>query len=149
MEDFFLQISNTNRDVMPADLPLARLRILVVDDDEDSRFYVTTVLEADGAVVTAVSSAAAALEMLTRFKPDALICDIAMPDEDGYSLIRQVRSLKANEGGRIPAVALTAYADSDDRLCALQAGFQNHIAKPVEPDELVEIIAKLVAFSHN
>ncbi|MEA5575548.1 response regulator [Anabaena sp. UHCC 0451] len=132
---------------MQADLPLTGLHILVIDDDDDSCFYITAVLELDGAIVKAVSSAALALEILPKFKPDALICDIAMPDEDGYTFIRKVRSLKANQGGRVPAVALTAYADSEDRVCALQAGFQKHIAKPVEPDELVEIIANLVTFS--
>jgi CheY-like chemotaxis protein len=132
---------------MQANLPLTGLRILVVDDDDDSCFYITAVLELDGASVEAVPSAAIALEMLPQFKPDALICDIAMPGEDGYTFIRKVRSLKANEGGRVPAVALTAYADSEDRVRALQAGFQKHIAKPVEPDELVEIIGNLVTFS--
>lgn len=132
---------------MQANLPLTGLRILVVDDDDDSCFYITAVLELDGAIVKAVSSAALALEILPKFKPDALICDIAMPGEDGYTFIRKVRSLKANQGGRVPAVALTAYADSEDRVCALQAGFQKHIGKPVEPDELVEIIANLVTFS--
>jgi CheY-like chemotaxis protein len=132
---------------MQADLPLNGLRILVVDDNDDSCFYITAVLEADGAIVKAVPSAALGLEILPKFKPDALVCDIAMPDEDGYTFIRKVRSLKANQGGRVPAVALTAYADSEDRVCALQAGFQKHIAKPVEPSELVEIIANLVTFS--
>lgn len=141
---------------MQAHLPLTGLRILVVDDNDDSCFYITAVLEADGAVVKAFPSAALALETLSNFKPDALICDIAMPGEDGYTFIRKVRlreaqcrrqSLKANEGGRVPAVALTAYADSEDRFCALQAGFQKHIAKPVEPGELVEIIANLVTFA--
>ncbi|WP_016953174.1 response regulator [Anabaena sp. PCC 7108] len=129
---------------MQANLPLAGLRILVVDDDEDSRFYITTVLEADGASVQAVPSAASAREILPNFQPDALICDIAMPEEDGYTFIRKVRSLKVNQGGRVPAIALTAYTDSEDRICALEAGFQNHVAKPVDPSELVAIIANLV-----
>jgi CheY-like chemotaxis protein len=132
---------------MQANLPLTGLRILVVDDDEDSRFYISIVLEADGASVTAVSSAASAIEILPKLKPDALICDIAMPDEDGYTFIRKVRSLKADQGGRVPAIALTAYADSSDRICALEAGFQNHVAKPVDPSELVAIIANLITLS--
>jgi CheY-like chemotaxis protein len=132
---------------MQANLPLTGLRILVVDDDDDSCFYMTAVLELEGATVKAVSSAVLAWEILPKFKPDALICDIAMPGEDGYTFIRKVRLLKAHAGGRVPAIALTAYADSEDRVRALQAGFQKHIAKPVDPDELVEIIANLVTFS--
>jgi CheY-like chemotaxis protein len=132
---------------MQARLPLTGLRILVVDDNNDSCFYLTALLELEGATVEAVPSAALALEILPKFQPDALICDIAMPGEDGYTFIRKVRALKAYEGGRVPSVALTAYADSEDRFHALQAGFQKHIAKPVDPDELVEIIANLVTFS--
>jgi CheY-like chemotaxis protein len=134
-----------NGDFMEAPLLLAGLNVLVVDDDDDSRFYVTTVLEADGANVVAVASAADALEALREQQPKVLVCDIAMPDEDGYSLIRKVRSLKPDQGGRIPAVALTAYADSEDRVRAIEAGFQTHVAKPVDPTELVEIIFNLVA----
>ncbi|HLO86114.1 MAG TPA: response regulator [Nostocaceae cyanobacterium] len=131
---------------MRVDLPLTGLRILVVDDDDDSRFYITTVLESDGASVTAVASATAVLEILPQLKPDAFICDIAMPDQDGYALIRQIRGLKTDEGGKVPAVALTAYADTEDRICALASGFQIHVAKPVAPNELVSIVANLVAF---
>ncbi|AFY30802.1 response regulator [Calothrix sp. PCC 7507] len=130
---------------MQPPLPLVGLRILVVDDDDDSRFYISTVLEADGGTVTAVASAAAAMDVLPKLQPDVLICDIAMPGEDGYTLIRKVRTLKANDGGRIPAVALTAYADSEDRIRALEAGFQTHIGKPVEPEKLVAIITNLAA----
>lgn len=126
-------------------LALAGLNILVVDDDEDSRFYLSTVLEADGAIVTAVTSAALALQVLPELQPDIFVCDIAMPEEDGYTLIRKVRTLKPKGGGRVPALALTAYADSEDRIRALVAGFQAHVAKPVEPGELVDIVANLVA----
>ncbi|BAZ33290.1 response regulator receiver protein [Cylindrospermum sp. NIES-4074] len=131
---------------MQAPFPLTGLRILVVDDDDDSRFYISTVLEADGATVTAAASAATALEMLPKLQPHAFICDIAMPGEDGYDLIRKVRSLKPDQGGRVPAVALTAYAESEDRIRALEAGFQTHVAKPVDPTELVAIIANLITF---
>lgn len=130
---------------MQPPLPLAGLNILVVDDDDDSRFYITTVLEADGATVTAVASAVAALEVLADWQPDVFICDIAMPGEDGYTLIRKVRALKADRGGKVPAVALTAYADSEDRIRALEAGFQTHVPKPVDPGELVAIVANVVA----
>lgn len=134
-----------NGDFMEPPPLLAGLNVLVVDDDDDSRFYVTTVLEADGANVIAVASAAAALELLMKQQPEVLVCDIAMPDEDGYTLIRKVRSLKPDQGGEIPAVALTAYADSEDRIRAIEAGFQTHVAKPVDPTELVEIIANIIA----
>lgn len=124
-----------------SDSPLAGLRVLVVDDDEDSRFYISTVLEGDGANVTAVASAAAAISVLPQFQPNILICDIAMPEEDGYSLIRKIRVLKPEEGGDVPAVALTAYAESEERERALAAGFQTHVAKPVDPGVLVEVVA--------
>ncbi|MBH8555457.1 response regulator [Nostocaceae cyanobacterium CENA357] len=130
---------------MQPHLPLAGLNILVVDDDDDSRFYITTVLEADGATVVAVASAVDALEILPKLQPDVFICDIAMPGEDGYTLIRKVRSLKNDKIGQVPAVALTAYGDSEDRIRALEAGFHTHVAKPVDPGELVVIVANLVS----
>ncbi len=120
---------------------LVGLRVLVVDDDDDSRFYISTVLEGEGASVTAVASAAAALEILSQLQPNVLVCDIAMPDEDGYSLIGRVRDLKPDKGGHVPAIALTAYADREDRMRALEAGFQTHVAKPVAPGELVAVVA--------
>ncbi|MCC5638408.1 response regulator [Nostoc sp. CHAB 5844] len=134
---------------MEPPLPLAGLNVLVVDDDDDSRFYVTTVLEGDGANVVAVASAAVALEALIKLQPDVVVCDIAMPEEDGYTLMRKVRSLKPDQGGRTPAIALTAYGDSEDRVRALEAGFQTHVAKPVDPTELVDIVTKLVANCEN
>ncbi|MCC5606771.1 response regulator [Nostoc sp. CHAB 5834] len=126
-------------------LPLAGLNILVVDDDDDSRFYITTVLEADGATVMAVSSAEVALKVLPELQPEVLICDIAMPGEDGYTLIRKIRALKSDIWGKLPAIALTAYGDTEYRSRALEAGFQSHVAKPVDPGELVAIVANLVA----
>ncbi|MDP5337576.1 MAG: response regulator [Nodularia sp. (in: cyanobacteria)] len=132
------------KEIIQAPLVLAGFKILVVDDDEDSRFYITTVLAADGANVTTVESAAAALEILPQLQPDVFICDIAMPGEDGYSFIRKVRKLAKDSGGQVPAVALTAYADPEDRIRALEAGFQIHLAKPVDPDELVITIANCV-----
>ncbi|MDM9382315.1 response regulator [Chlorogloeopsis sp. ULAP01] len=133
---------------MQPPLPLAGLNILVVEDDDDTRFFVTTVLEADGAIVTAVPCAAPALEVLPQLQPDVLISDIGMPGEDGYALIRKIRALKPDIGGRVPAIALTAYGDSDSCVRALEAGFQTHVSKPVAPEELVEIVANLVASCH-
>lgn len=130
---------------MSPSLPLAGLNILVVEDDDDTRFFVTTVLEADGAIVTAVPFAAAAREVLPQLQPDVLISDIGMPGEDGYAFIRKIRALKPNLGGRVPAIALTAYSDSDSCVRALEAGFHTHVSKPIAPEELVEIVANLVA----
>jgi signal transduction histidine kinase len=122
---------------------LEGLRVLVVDDDPDARDLLTTVLRGCQADVTAVSNAAEALEAISRQKPDVLVSDIEMPGEDGYSLIRNVRALDVEHGGRIPALALTAHARVEDRLRALSAGYKAHVAKPVEPAELVMVIASL------
>jgi CheY-like chemotaxis protein len=130
-------------------LALTGLRILVVDDDEDTRFYITTVLTADGATVTTVDSAAAALAVLPELQPDVCICDIAMPGEDGYSLIRKIRALPQEQGGEVLAVAVTAYADTEDRIRALEAGFNIHLGKPVAPEDLVMTIANLVNFGND
>ncbi|MBD1898310.1 response regulator [Coleofasciculus sp. FACHB-129] len=119
------------------------LQILVVDDEVDSRVFVTTLLEQCGASVCAVGSADSAIEAIKIFKPDVLLSDIGMPGEDGYTLIRRVRALNVEEGGRTPAVALTAYARAEDRMRAIAAGFQMHIPKPVEPSELATIVASL------
>lgn len=94
-------------------------------------------------MVESASSAAEALEALQKSKPDVLITDIGMPDEDGYSLIRQVRKLTAETAGEIPAIALTAFARSEDRRRAMLSGFQMHLAKPVEPSELIAMVANL------
>ncbi|TFI54209.1 response regulator [Mastigocladus laminosus UU774] len=136
--------SNVVGDATSSSLPLARLKILVVDDDEDSRFYISTVLETDGASVTTVASAAEALEVLPQLQPDVLVCDIGMPEEDGYTLIRKIRGLNAEKGSNVPAIALTAYTDSEDRVRALEAGFQTHVGKPVDPDNLVAAVANVL-----
>lgn len=130
---------------MQSPLALAGLSILLVEDDDDSRLYFATVLEADGATIVSVPSAPAALKVLPELQPDVLISDIGMPGEDGYTLIRKVRALKPDNGGRVLAIALTAYGDRDSCLHALECGFQTHVSKPVDPEELVEIVANLVA----
>ena len=119
---------------------LQGLKILAVDDETDSREMLTEVLQVCGASVIAVGSAHEALEALKRLKPDILLSDIGMPDEDGYSLIRQIRALDATQGGQTIAIALTAYARTEDRIRALETGFQMHIAKPIEPAELVAVV---------
>ncbi|MEH1938638.1 MAG: ATP-binding protein [Nostoc sp.] len=128
----------------PNSLSLAGIRVLVVDDDADSRDFAAFVLEQDGAFVIAVSSALEALQTLAQVKLDVLVSDISMPDIDGYTLIRQVRSLTAEQGGQIPAIALTAFARNDDQQEALKAGFQMHLSKPFNPEKLIVAIAKLV-----
>ena len=125
------------------DAKLKNLRILVVEDDPDTQELLKTVLQQHGAEVVAVESAGVALDELKRAKPDVIISDIAMTGENGYELIRKVRSLPREEGGRIPAIALTAYAGITDRRRALLAGFQTHLAKPVEPNDLLAVILSL------
>ncbi|WP_416209831.1 ATP-binding protein [Nostoc sp. LEGE 12447] len=125
-------------------LPLSGIRVLVVDDDTDSRDFVAFVLEEDGAFVIAVSSAYEALQTLALVKPDVLVSDISMPEMDGYMLIHQVRTLTPEQGGQIPAIALTAFARNDDQQEALKAGFQMHLSKPVNPEELIAAITRIV-----
>ncbi|HEX8139299.1 MAG TPA: response regulator [Pyrinomonadaceae bacterium] len=119
------------------------LRILVVDDEADSRELITAVLAQCGAQVKGCESVSEALDALQAWGPDLLISDIGLPDEDGYSLIKKVRALDEAQRGQIPAVALTAYASPEDRARALSAGFQMHLAKPLEPEELVTTIANV------
>jgi PAS domain S-box-containing protein len=135
------------RDTLPAyECPdrLDGLRILVVDDEPDTRELLEVGLGRCGAEVMAAGSAAEALEVMATATPDVLISDIGMPSEDGYDLIRRVRQLPAGSGGRVPAIALTAYARTEDRLQALRAGYQMHVPKPVELAELVAVVASLV-----
>lgn len=124
-------------------LSLANLRVLVVDDELDARELIAAVLKGRGAEVVAVESGAEALAELERQSFHALVSDIGMPDMDGYALIKKLRLLPAERGGALPAVALTAYAGDQDRTRAVTAGYQTHIAKPVEPAELVLVVASL------
>jgi len=118
------------------------LRVLVVDDEDDTRRLLERMLEEVGAVVTAAASAAQALETLTKARPEVLVSDIGMPDEDGYDLIRQVRQ-RGHAARDLPAVALTAFVQRDDQRRALLAGFQVHLPKPVDPHDLTSTIASL------
>jgi CheY-like chemotaxis protein len=123
--------------------PLGGVRVLLVDDDEDTRDIIERVLARRGAEVVAVASAPAALDTFDRQRFDVLLVDIMMPGMDGYELMRKIRALPAEKGGRVPAATLTARSVTDDRLESLRAGFQSHLAKPIEPLELVEVVAVL------
>ena len=122
---------------------LMGVRLLVVDDDPGARELISGMLEGFGAQVATAESGQAALSLLFAQRPDVLIADLGMPGMDGYTLIEQVRGLEPDFGGLTPAVAVTAYASPQDRLRALQAGYQNHVAKPVEAEELAIVIASL------
>jgi PAS domain S-box-containing protein len=126
---------------------LAGIRVLVVDDEPDTREVLSMVLGECGVEVRGAGTAAEALAVLEGWQPDVLVSDIGMPGEDGYELIQKIRALPQERGGRIPAVALTAYARLEDRMQALSAGFQMHVAKPVEPAELVMVIHSLLEFA--
>lgn len=126
---------------------LKNLKVLVVDDEEDARDLLVAVLEKCGAIVSSAGTAAEGMEKLLLDRPDVLISDIGMPREDGYEFIRKVRALGHEAGANIPAAALTAYARAEDRRKALDAGFMMHIPKPVEPAELVAVVANLTRFA--
>ncbi|HEY9872423.1 MAG TPA: response regulator, partial [Candidatus Obscuribacterales bacterium] len=120
------------------------IRVLVVDDEPDMREFVAFVLEEYGAEVTVATSAPDALAVIEQTVPDLLLSDIGMPEMDGYMLMRQVRALSAERGGKILAIALTAYAGELNQNQALSAGFQAHLSKPVEPEELIRAISQLI-----
>jgi PAS domain S-box-containing protein len=126
-----------------AEPSLRGIKVLVVDDDEDARDVLKAALNSFGAEVTTVTGGAQALDALASEKVDVLVSDINMPGIDGYELIRRVRAMDPGQSGRIPAVALTAYARAEDRVHALQAGYQAHVPKPVEPAELEIVVATL------
>ena len=130
-------------DAKSSEAKLKHRRILLIEDDPDTQELLKTVLGQHGAEVTAVSSSADAIAEIARVKPDVIISDIGMVGENGYELIRKIRSLDPEKGGHIPAIALTAYAGTADRRRALLAGFQTHLAKPVDPDDLLVVILSL------
>jgi len=131
---------DAERDAVPA---LHGITVLVVEDEADTRDLVTTMLREFGARVVAVNSAKDALIAIQQEVPSVLLSDIGMSGQNGYELIRAVRALAPEKGGKVPAVALTAYAAPADRRRALIAGFHVHLAKPVEPDELLAVISSL------
>ena len=128
---------------------LQGLKVLVVDDEADTRELIQEVLKDCGSEVILSRSAAEALEALEKHKPDILISDLGMPDEDGYSLISKIRALPSERGGHIPAAALTAYARAEDRMRVLRSGFQFHLPKPVDSAELVTVVASLAGRAYK
>jgi CheY-like chemotaxis protein len=119
------------------------VRVLAVDDDPDALQLASAILGGAGALVKTCRSAADALAMLQEWRPTVLVSDIDMPGEDGYSLIRKIRALDEARGGRTPAVALTAYGRTEDRVQTLSSGYSMHLPKPVDPDEFTTIIASV------
>jgi PAS domain S-box-containing protein len=139
-------VRKDSQDLLLSDPPsLHGITVLVVDDDPDARTILKRILNQGGAHVITAESAREALQILPRARPTLLVSDIGMPQDDGYYLIRQVRTLSQQEGGATPAVALTAFARSEDRQRALRAGYHFHVAKPVEPSELLTVCASLAS----
>jgi CheY-like chemotaxis protein len=138
-KDIDLRIHSLQKDLAS----LRGLRILVIDDNEDNLFLFSFILEECGVEVITAASASEGFEIFRLTKPDIVISDITMPGEDGYSLMSKIRNLKPELGGLVPAIALTASARDEDRIRSLEAGFQMHVPKPVEADELVKIVTAL------
>lgn len=135
---------------LPDDLPdFNGLKVLLVDDERDTRELIAFILEQSGAVVIQSGSAMEALRIMPQFQPNLLLSDIGMPEVDGYMLIRKIRAMSPELGGKIPAIALTAYAGEVDYQQAIAAGFGQHITKPVEPAKLLRAIANLIYSSSN
>jgi len=134
-----------DREAVVRPASLRGLRVLVVDDEADARELMRMVLRSSGADVMAAASADEAVEQVEQWRPDVLVSDIGLPGDDGYVLIRRLREREAGRGSSIPALAVTAYARAEDRTRALSAGFQMHVAKPLEPADLVAAIANLVS----
>ncbi len=133
----------TSETVKPNEPPKG-IHVLLVEDNDDSREMLAVLFTQFDLQITAVASVAKALAVLENARPDILISDIGMPDQDGYDLIRQIRQLPPEKGGRIPAIALTGYASLQDRQLALKAGYQDHLSKPVDVNELFEIVKSIV-----
>lgn len=137
---------NDQAEVLPT---LADLQLLVVDDDDDTREFLIALLEDEGAIVRSAASVAGALAALESYWPDLLLSDIGMPQADGYELIARVREMEVLRGGKMPAIALTAYAREEERQQALEAGFQMHLSKPVDINKLIAAIANLTGMLGN
>jgi signal transduction histidine kinase/ActR/RegA family two-component response regulator len=144
-------VAAAERPSSPEPWPLAQLdglRVLVVDDDADSREVVREVLEQAGAEVFTAASAREALAAFSASPPDVLLSDLGMPEQDGYDLIRRVRALGVAQGGQVPAAALTAYTQAEDRRAAVVAGYEGYLSKPIDPAELTTAVARLAGRVH-
>jgi CheY-like chemotaxis protein len=126
-----------------APVELRGLRVLAVDDEADSREVVAAVLASCGALVVTAASVPEAMTVFERERPDVVLSDIGMPGEDGYAFVARLRALPLRDGGATPAACLTGYASLDDRRRALLAGFTMHVAKPIDPADLVAVVASL------
>jgi CheY-like chemotaxis protein len=130
------------RDYLPTDA-LVGIHVLIVDDDEDARELIATVLRYCGALVTDVASASEGLRLLTRIRPDVAVCDIAMPERDGYWFVREAHS-RPHDGERpLPVIAITAHGEMHGPVRTLPAGFQAHVRKPIDPWELCRLVHSL------
>jgi len=127
--------------------PLAGLKVLIVDDETDTRNFLGFLFEEYGAISSTSASVETALAVIEQLKPDILISDIGMAEQDGYSLIRKLRSLPPEQGGKIPAIALTAYSREEDRQQIIEAGFQHHLSKPIDPNKLISVVASIFHLS--
>jgi CheY-like chemotaxis protein len=125
------------------DTRLKNLKVVAVDDDPDSRALMTVILESSGAQAVVVGSGREALLLIRTLRPDVFISDLAMPEMDGYELIRNVRGLRERVSS-VPSIAVTGSAEGDERVRSRRAGFELYLTKPIDPDELVRAIAKLV-----
>jgi CheY-like chemotaxis protein len=128
---------------------LTGMNVLLVEDDDDSREALRLALVARGAVVTAASGAKEALAAVQQAVPDVVVSDIAMPDEDGYAFLRKLRSLKPERGGRVPAVALTAFGSREARELSRECGFHYHLEKPINPAKLADVLLGLVRLTRR
>ena len=135
--------SENMQSIIPSELPEG-IRILLVEDNTDSREMLKVLFEQFNLEMTAVASAAEAIEAIEQNVPDILISDIGMPDEDGYALIRKIRQLPPEKGGLVPAIALTGYASRKDHDLALKDGYQKHISKPIDIDKLISLVKDLL-----
>jgi len=138
--------NNQTGDLPQQIFDLTGIRVLAVDDELDTRELLTALLTQYGAEVLTVASAAEVLTSLKSFQPDVLVSDIGMPEVDGYTLIQQIRALPPEQGGQLPAIAVTAYATEDDRTLAIASGYQQHLIKPLEPEQLAQSV---VALAHS
>jgi len=132
-----------------AGLNLKGVRVLVVEDDPDTLELLRFILDRRGAEVNTAASTREALDVMEHWQPTTLVSDLAMPEQDGYDLIGRIRSRSSERGGNIPAVAVSAYTRNEDRIRALSAGFQMHLPKPVDPEELVATVASLAGLTHS